>query len=268
MKAFYFPHDDNAAGDERVLKLRVKFGNLEGYAMWFMLLEYMSRNKGCIDASAMQELCICYAVPAEKWKEFVTECTRIGLLQENQHVKFNPRLISALKEREKKKTLAKKAANVRWASEKTAYANAHANANADAMPGEERREEDRILKKPTKKNESLIEKPVREEKTDSEVLKQFFDIAENEQWTTEDYREAKLKQFYELGKDDKEEIVEKMRRMINCTFSKSESTKRLAKKIYHETVGLIQDRALDKSTIDGKTIAKRREYGEDNLEAF
>lgn len=268
MKAFYFPHDDNAAGDERVLKLRVKFGNLEGYAMWFMLLEYMSRNKGCIDASAMQELCICYAVPAEKWKEFVTECTRIGLLQENQHVKFNPRLISALKEREKKKTLAKKAANVRWASEKPVHANAYANANADAMLGEERREEDRKLKKPTKKDESFNEKPIREEKTDSEVLKQFFDIAENEQWTTEDYREAKTKQFNELSKEDKEAVLKKMQVTINCTFSKSESTRRMAKKIYHETVGLIQDRALDKATINGKDIAKRREFLEDEHEAF
>jgi hypothetical protein len=101
------------------------------------------------------------------------------------------------------------------------------------------------------------------EKTDSEIIKQFFDIAKNEQWTDKNYVEAKTKQYYELHKEDKEAVLKKMRVMINCSFSKSESTQRMSKKIYHETVGLIQDRALDRQTKDDKTLAKRREFAEE-----
>lgn len=264
MKAFYFPHDDNAAGDERVLKLRAKFGNTEGYAMWFMLLEYLSRNGGYMQGELMAELSLSYSIPPEKWKEFIDFCIAISLLKNSKNGVFSYRLVEHIGYRKERIESGKKGAKVRWGSQNKEDSTAIAQPLAKPIAGEERRGENRKdIKKPTKNDESLIEKPVRQEKTDNEVIKQFWDIAKKEEWTTQDYEDAKTKQFYVLSKDGKEEILKKMRVVINCTFSKSESTQRMAKKIYHETVGLIQDRALDKSTIDGKTIAKRREFAED-----
>lgn len=277
MKAFYFPHDDNAAGDERVLKLRAKFGNTEGYAMWFMLLEYLSRNNGNVDAGAMQELSICYAIPAEKWHEFVTVCCDIGLLHKNRNVMFSPRLLDAMKERDERKEQATKAANVRWGKPNDGKAKSNAGAYAGAMPGEERRGEERILKKPTKKSaddeatktttgkvdDSPPAEPTRAPKTDEQVEQEFFALAMTEWGADEPYRQTKQAQLHELRGEDRTAVLKKMRVAVNASHSSSDATRRLARKIYHEAVGLMQDRALDGRTLDGVQIAKRRAFAAD-----
>lgn len=264
MKAFYFPHDDNAAGDERVLKLRAKFGNTEGYAMWFMLLEYLSRNGGYMQGELMAELSLSYSIPPEKWKEFIDFCITISLLKNSKNGVFSYRLVEHIGYRKERVESGKKGAKVRWASQNKEDSTAIAQPLAKPIAGEERRGEDRReLKKPTKKALENDEKPARTERPDAEVLKTFFDMAEKEQWSEHTYTESKTKQFYELGKEDKEAVLKKMRVANNAFFSKSESTKKLSKKIYHETVGLIQDRAGDKRNLDGKTIAKHRAFAEE-----
>lgn len=270
MKAFYFPHDDNAAGDERVLKLRAKFGNTEGYAMWFMLLEYLSRNGGYMQGELMAELSLSYSIPPEKWKEFIDFCVSISLLKNSKNGVFSYRLVEHIGYRKERVESGKKGAKVRWSSQNKDDSSAIAQLIAEPIAGEERRGEERKdIKKPTKKSglleEMPEEKPKRVERTDDETLQLFFDIAEKNELTTPDYREAKTKQFHSLDKVGKDEILTKMRVMINCTYSKSSSTQGLARKIYFETVGLIQDRALDKGTIDGKVIAKRREFAKEEL---
>lgn len=264
MKAFYFPHDDNAAGDERVLKLRAKFGNTEGYAMWFMLLEYLSRNGGYMQGELMAELSLSYSIPPEKWKEFIDFCIAISLLKNSKNGVFSYRLVEHIGYRKERVESGKKGAKARWGSQKEDDGTAIAQPLAKPIAGEERRGEDiKDIKKPTKKALENETKPARTERPDAEVLQTFFNMAENEQWSEHTYTEAKTKQFYELSKEDKEDVLKKMRVANNAFFSKSESTKKLSKKIYHETVGLIQDRALDRRTIDGKTLAKRREFAEE-----
>jgi len=38
--AYYFPHDSNARNDQRIIKLRMKYGN-NGYAVYFMIIEIL-----------------------------------------------------------------------------------------------------------------------------------------------------------------------------------------------------------------------------------
>ncbi len=90
----------------------------------------------------------------------------------------------------------------------------------------------------------------KEKKSDDEVVNIFFNMAEQELWTDQAYREAKQKQFYELKKNDKEKILLKMRVANNAHRSSSSTTQLLAKKIYHETVGLIQDLSLTQFPTD------------------
>lgn len=294
-ESFYIQHDYNAFLDPKI-RFMVYEHSVIAYAVFWIALEilasqkdYRARRKGFVegilpliqgknvniergdgivtgsdDAGKPLNLDLigCYSISLARLKQMLDDMIEVGLFATDDEYIWSESLNARMEYRreisEKRKD-AGRLGGLSKAGYKAKEANAKqkiANAKQDSIVQDRKG----YIKKPTKNDESLIKKPVREEKPDNEVLKQFWGIAKSEQWTTQDYEDAKTKQFYELSKDGKEEILKKMRVMINCTFSKSESTQRMAKKIYHETVGLIQDRALDKSTIDGKTLAKRREF--------
>ena len=146
MKSFYFPHDDNAAGDERILKLRAKFGNAEGYGMWWMLLEHLVRNQGYLMGDAMGVLSISYGLENNKVAEFIEFCVAIGLLEKNKRGLFNARLMEHIDLMEKKSEGGKEGAKRRWGSQKkpirSPISSPNGSPNAEDRIGEDRREED------------------------------------------------------------------------------------------------------------------------------
>ncbi len=84
-------------------------------------------------------------------------------------------------------------------------------------------------------------------------------MALEDQWCDEAYADTKQKQFHELRTDNRTEILRKMRVCLNARRSNGTQTRLLAKKMYGEIVGMIQDRALDQKVPD-KELANRREY--------
>lgn len=280
LTSFYFPHDTAASHDPKLITLRVQFG-YKAVGMYWNIIEALHReSEGKMPRNQLhsmvwdfysQEEIRTHSHIIDEAKDFEEALFDTGVLREdNDGMIYSTRVLSNLAERKEKSEAARAAVAKRWnkgnGEDKPTKYERNTYTNTDVIlerKGKDSKEKEIYLKKPTKKALENDEKLKRQEKPDSEVIKQFWDIAKKAEWTTQDYEDAKTKQFYVLSKEWKEDILKKMRVMINCTFSKSESTQRMAKKIYHETVGLIQDRALDKATIDGKSIAKRREFAEE-----
>ena len=257
----WFRLDIQAMQDEKLIVLRKRCG-FEGIGVYFMLAMECYKNGGALPAEKIPVLFEAYDI--KNGEKILEAIVNVCLLKKKNDVYVSDRItkeIAIAKENAERRKNAGHAGGVASAKSRK-KANREAIVKQPSTNVNDGQPHNSTLHNNTLPSlgKNFDEKPKRQEKPDSEVLKQFWDLAKNEEWTTQDYEDAKTKQFYELDKDGKEEILEKMQRAINCSFSKSESTRRLAKKIYHETVGLIQDRALDKSTIDGKTLAKRREF--------
>lgn len=275
MKAFYFPHDDNAAGDEGVLKLRAKFGNTEGYAMWFMLLEFLARNGGTMDGSTMAELSLSYAIPAAKWQEFVQYCLQIGLLAKKGMLIISYRLVEHMGYRKERVESGRKGAGIRWNKSKnidgTANGTAIAQALAEPMAGEERRGEDKKETTKLGKNYTATAKlepvkvdvqppaPARQQKTDAQIEVEFYEAIQAEGWADQAYADKTMQQLGKLTPANRVECHRKMRVMMNAYRSKGEQTRKLAHKMYGEVVGFINDHGLMEKQLSAKELEKRRE---------
>ena len=95
----YFRHDTNARNDNKIVKLRAKHGN-DGYAIYFMILEYMAENENCrAQADDEGSLAICLSQNVETLKRIVSDCINIGLfkLSENTKQMYSPRMEEHLK---------------------------------------------------------------------------------------------------------------------------------------------------------------------------
>jgi hypothetical protein len=126
--AYYFPHFCNARNDQKIIKLRRVLG-LEGYAIYFMLLEILREQtdwKYPIDG--LNELEFELRVSKEKissvilnYDLFIVDADRF----------FSPKLIHYLQPYIEKTEKARLAANIRW--NKNQQIEADFNENAGAM---------------------------------------------------------------------------------------------------------------------------------------
>lgn len=74
--SMYFPHDLNSRNDDKLLKLRTKFGSAAGVGLFWMLVELMAESSsGYIDGSAEAELSLSLSVPKETLREFIDFAT-------------------------------------------------------------------------------------------------------------------------------------------------------------------------------------------------
>lgn len=48
LKDFFFQHDFNALNDEKIIKLRIKYG-MQGYGIYFAILELLAQNNGILE---------------------------------------------------------------------------------------------------------------------------------------------------------------------------------------------------------------------------
>ncbi len=79
-ESFYFSHDFNSRNDEKILKIRTKFKNAEGYGIFWMVAEAMAESSdGSIDSQAMAELSFSFNLPTQLLTDFINYGIEIGL---------------------------------------------------------------------------------------------------------------------------------------------------------------------------------------------
>src|SRR4051812_1159511 len=111
-KSYYFRHDYNARNDEKLLRIRTRFNNAEGYGLFWFVVERMHESAdGYIDGSAIAELALSYAVPAERMIAFVDECVTIGLFYRTETGKvYSPRVLTHIEFRRERSDSGKRGA--------------------------------------------------------------------------------------------------------------------------------------------------------------
>lgn len=151
--AYYFPHFSNARNDAKIIKLRRIIG-LEGYAIYFMLLEVLrDQTEFKYPLSGIEDLSYEWHTSREKIYSVITQ---FDLFQVDEKDFFSTKLIYFLQPYLEKTERAKNAANIRWENTKNqiecksnanAYANASkieckCNANKNTRRGEESKGEE------------------------------------------------------------------------------------------------------------------------------
>jgi hypothetical protein len=124
-KTFYFPHDYNSRGDERILMLRSEFGN-EGYGVFWMILETMAEAcTGQINRVAIGGLSLGYCVAKDRLTSIIDFCVKVGLFKESPDgAIFSERMMRHLAFRNALKEAGKRGAEKRWSvSQKNRVAN-------------------------------------------------------------------------------------------------------------------------------------------------
>lgn len=139
------------------------------------------------------------------------------------------------------------------------------------MLGEERRGEEierrgYNIKKPTKKivppkKDGLDVEKKRTVLGDKETAKKFHALILDQKWCDESYAEKLFKQSKDLSPDLYEKLLRKMRVALNS--AKHPSTVGLAKKIYHEIAGFVNDFGPMQNALGAKEREKRRELAEE-----
>jgi len=113
--SFYFPHDYNAANDQKILRLRSRFNNAEGYGIYFMVLEAMAQeNNGILDDDCIAQLSFSYRLSSELLESVVNYCIDIGLFIKDKKGIYSKRIIKYKKFRKERSESGKRGADSRW----------------------------------------------------------------------------------------------------------------------------------------------------------
>lgn len=148
MKQFYFPHDENACGDEKLLAVRANFG-WEGIGVFWFILETMSRNDGRVIEGLIGGLSLGYGIKDEKWlKKLLDFCVEIELFKKKDSNYYSERMIENINMRRKFAVSGKKGAEIRWSDR-----GANRVSMGGLIAGEERREEKSKEKEKKKEKE-------------------------------------------------------------------------------------------------------------------
>lgn len=136
--AFYFPHDNNARNDDRILTIRAEFENEKGYAWYFWILESMAESsEGRLMRGALGGLELGLNVPAGSLKPFVERCIDIGLFEADEHRFWSPRMVKQKATRQAILDGASRGGKARWGG----LAGGNAGGKAKERRGEERKGE-------------------------------------------------------------------------------------------------------------------------------
>ena len=152
-ETFYFKHDYNSRNDERIVRLRFKYPNNEGYAIFFLLLEKLAESSEArIKISDIEIVTFDIRTNYERTKDVIFNS---GLFRFNKDFFWSPRLVHDLEERSEKNKKAKLAIKVRWDRERRykekqrldisndTSLDKKAKINTDVLQGEERRGKER-----------------------------------------------------------------------------------------------------------------------------
>jgi len=155
-ETYYFRHDYNSRNDEKILKLRQKYG-AEGYGLYWMIIEKISESsEGRIKLSDIDA--ISYDIHSDS-KRIASVIQDFDLFKIDKDYFFSLRLLSDLEERNKKSEKAILANKIRWDNErrknKRDYWLKKAKKNPNGFQGKERKGEER---KEEEKKKNIKEK--------------------------------------------------------------------------------------------------------------
>lgn len=159
---FYFQHDSNSRNDEKILELRAEFG-LEGYAVFFMLLESMSETKdGWLSLESLGGLGLGYGLAKARLETIINRCFELKLLVLEGKRFTSNRMLSHLAFREKLSEAGKKGAK---RSLSTRVKNSQALATlkpGSSHPSTKERKVNTFL---TERAEALLPQPINSEES-------------------------------------------------------------------------------------------------------
>lgn len=116
--AYYFSHDSNARNDDKILKLRSKFG-YEGYGMFWAIIEVLRESSNYkFELNNIRLLQLSLGCSARKLQSFIEFCLNIGILAKDNQFFWSERLLKSTTLFNKKKAvlseIGKKANESRW----------------------------------------------------------------------------------------------------------------------------------------------------------
>lgn len=121
-ESYWFKHDHNARGDEKILELRSEFG-AEGYGVFWMIVETMAENSnGGVKASLIGGLSLGYGVPKDRLQSIFDLCSSIGLFFEKDGYYFSNRVLEHKESMSNFVSFGKIGAEKRWGAHRGAYA--------------------------------------------------------------------------------------------------------------------------------------------------
>lgn len=109
----YFPHDCSARDDQKLLKVRGRFG-LEGYAIFWMCLESMSTNGGYIEPDSISGLSLTFGTSEAQLMAQLEYLCEVGLFLKNKQGYHSPRMDEHLDFRRERSESGKRGAETRW----------------------------------------------------------------------------------------------------------------------------------------------------------
>ena len=131
---YYFSHDCNARNDEKILAMRSIYG-LEGYAMYFMLVEILREQdeyKLEITKYTWNTLAMQMHTDAQKVKEFVNDCVEeFHLFVIENNTLYSESLIKRMNLFKEISEIRSKAAKKRWENANDMQNECKSNANVD-----------------------------------------------------------------------------------------------------------------------------------------
>lgn len=159
-ETFYLKHDYNSRNDERVLRLRAKYPNGTGYAIYWMILEKLAESsEGRLNLSDLDV--IAFELQMEsKWIADVVHDS--GLFEKDGVFFWSNRLLEDMTERQEKSKKAVLANKIRWDKDrkKAKYTpngvQMESIYDPNGIQGEEKRGEENI-EKIYKKEKSITE---------------------------------------------------------------------------------------------------------------
>jgi len=144
--AFYFDHDYNARGDQKILCLRAKY-DWKGYALFFATLECLCESNGFIQREALAGVSLGLNLPEAEYCSFIDFCIKIELFKENENGIYSDRILSHLEYRKSLSDAGKRGGRGNKATLKPPFK--HPKATPEAVKdskGEESKEKDNDFK--------------------------------------------------------------------------------------------------------------------------
>lgn len=146
---YYFPHDYNAAHDQKILKLRAKHDNALGYGIYFMILEMMAQEPtGILPDDFIETFNLSYGFPntlangsANGYTSDVLQtCIDLGLFIKDKTGIYSKRMLEHKGFRQERSISGQKGAKNRWnnnSANGSAITSANNSANAKERKGKE-----------------------------------------------------------------------------------------------------------------------------------
>ena len=128
--AYYFPHDNNARHDPKILKMRSIY-KLEGLGLYWALIEMMREQENYmlpIDNGSIEGYALDLNCTADLLNKFINDCTtQFSLFSADGNYLWSDSLLRRMSKYDNKSEQAREAALIRWGA-------THSGRIADAMP--------------------------------------------------------------------------------------------------------------------------------------